>query len=144
MSVVYMFQFKILKKQLNFPRESSTCKDSYTKGSLYTKTSRMIRAEDLDLIVRLDVSKYDKESTERGTCMNRTEELLYAIKDDLQALRQKFLFEIVTCKDNEIQLPLVTSFLQRHGLINTVTFKGSALQDSTQRNTSMGKMFPYR
>ena len=40
----------------------------------------MIRAEDLDLIVRLDVSKYDKESTERGTCMNRTEELLYAIK----------------------------------------------------------------
>ncbi|XP_037482401.1 uncharacterized protein LOC119361139 isoform X3 [Triticum dicoccoides] len=110
MSVVYMFQFKILKKQLNFPRESSTCKDSYTKGSLYTKTSRMIRAEDLDLIVRLDVSKYDKESTERGTCMNRTEELLYAIK----------------------------------GLINTVTFKGSALQDSTQRNTSMGKMFPYR
>ncbi|XP_037482368.1 uncharacterized protein LOC119361085 isoform X3 [Triticum dicoccoides] len=71
---------KILKKQLNFPRESSTCKDSYTKGSLYTKTSRMIRAEDLDLIVRLDGSKYDKESTERGTCMNRTEELLYAIK----------------------------------------------------------------
>lgn len=40
----------------------------------------MIRAEDLDLIVRLDGSKYDKESTERGTCMNRTEELLYAIK----------------------------------------------------------------
>ncbi|XP_037482332.1 uncharacterized protein LOC119361045 [Triticum dicoccoides] len=61
-------------------RESSTCKDSYTKGSLYAKTSRMIRAEDLDLIVRLDGSKYDKESTERGTCMNRTEELLYAIK----------------------------------------------------------------
>ncbi|XP_037482275.1 uncharacterized protein LOC119360940 isoform X2 [Triticum dicoccoides] len=82
MSVVYMFQFKILKKQLNFPRESSTCKDSYTKGSLYTKTSRMIRAEDLDLIVRLDGSKYDKESTERGTCMNRTEELLYAIKNN--------------------------------------------------------------
>ncbi|KAF7008827.1 hypothetical protein CFC21_023498 [Triticum aestivum] len=64
--------------------------------------------------------------------------------DDLQALRQKFLFEIVTCKHNEIQLPLVTSFLQRHGLINTATFKGSALQDSTPRNTSMAKKFPYR
>lgn len=35
--------------------------------------------------------------------------------DDLQALREKLLFEIVTCKDNEIQLPFVTSFLQRHG-----------------------------
>ncbi|KAF7078469.1 hypothetical protein CFC21_082894 [Triticum aestivum] len=64
--------------------------------------------------------------------------------DDLQALRQKFLFEIVTCKDNQIQLPLVTSFLQRHGLINTATFKGSALQDPTPRNTSMAKKFPYR
>ncbi|KAF7048766.1 hypothetical protein CFC21_057459 [Triticum aestivum] len=68
-------------------------------------------------------------------------ELLGFSNDDLQALRQKFLFEIVTCKDNEIQLPLVTSFLQRHGLINIVTFNGSALQDSTQRNTSMGKKF---
>ncbi|XBI26264.1 hypothetical protein VPH35_051024 [Triticum aestivum] len=36
--------------------------------------------------------------------------------DDLQALREKFFFEIITCKDNEIQLPFVTSFLQRHGL----------------------------
>ncbi|XP_037482531.1 uncharacterized protein LOC119361418 [Triticum dicoccoides] len=78
-------------------RENSTCKDSYTKGSLYTKTSRMIRAEDLDLIVRLDGSKYDKESTERGTCMNRTEELLYAIKvltdggPGSRALRGSFL-----------------------------------------------------
>ncbi|KAM3295449.1 hypothetical protein ACQJBY_038002 [Aegilops geniculata] len=35
--------------------------------------------------------------------------------DDLHALRKKFLFEIVTCKDNEIQLPLETSFPQRHG-----------------------------
>ncbi|XBH67055.1 hypothetical protein VPH35_095497 [Triticum aestivum] len=53
--------------------------------------------------------------------------------EDLHALRQKFLFEIVTCKHNEIQLPLVTSFLQRHVI---------ALQDSTQRNTSMRKLFP--
>ena len=35
--------------------------------------------------------------------------------DDLQGLHEKLLFEIVTCKDNEIQLPFVTSFLQRHG-----------------------------
>ena len=34
--------------------------------------------------------------------------------DDLQGLHEKLLFEIVTCKDNEIQLPFVTSFLQRH------------------------------
>ncbi|KAI4996052.1 hypothetical protein ZWY2020_041150, partial [Hordeum vulgare] len=34
--------------------------------------------------------------------------------DDIQALL-KSLFEIITCNDNEIQLPLVTSFMQSHG-----------------------------
>ncbi|KAI5011774.1 hypothetical protein ZWY2020_013911 [Hordeum vulgare] len=40
--------------------------------------------------------------------------------DDIQALRQKFLFEIITCNDNEIQLPLVTSFLQSHEKLRVV------------------------
>ncbi|KAI4992533.1 hypothetical protein ZWY2020_057588 [Hordeum vulgare] len=35
--------------------------------------------------------------------------------DDIQALCQKFLFEIITCNDNEIQLPLVTYFMKSHG-----------------------------
>lgn len=34
---------------------------------------------------------------------------------DLQALREIFMYEIATCSNSQIQLPIVKSFLQNHG-----------------------------